>query len=50
MDAAEVVVHVVKSDRGNVVSIFLENALVSRVKRRICILIVRFCRSSAAGS
>jgi len=45
VNAAEIVVHVVKGDRVPMILDLLENALVNRVKRRICIRIVRFWRS-----
>ena len=44
--AGEVVVHVVEADGVGRFSIFLENPLVSRVNRRMPILMVRFCRST----
>jgi transposase len=46
MDAHKIVVHRMKRDRAAWFSTFFENALVSRVKRRMCIRIVRFWRSA----
>jgi hypothetical protein len=46
MDTHEVVIHHAESNRGCVVLDLLENAFVRRVKRRVCILIVRLERST----
>jgi hypothetical protein len=45
MDADEVVIH----REQRVVLTFCENALVSRAKRRVCILMFRFSRSAYDG-
>ena len=46
MNTAEVVVGEMQRDSALWFSSFFENALVNRVRRRICIRIVRFCRST----
>jgi len=46
MNADEIVVHRMKRNRGGVVLDLFENAFVSRVKRRMCIRIVRLLRST----
>jgi hypothetical protein len=46
MNAVKVVVHVVQADRMNMVLDLLLCALVTRVKRRMLIRIVRFWRST----
>jgi hypothetical protein len=46
VNAAEVAVHVVERDRKRVVLYLFEKAFVSRVKRRVCIRMVRFSRST----
>jgi hypothetical protein len=46
MNTAEIVVGKMQSNRGLQCDSFLLNAFVSRVKRRIAIRIVRFCRST----
>jgi len=46
MNATEIVIREVQGDGGFQGGSFLLNALVSLVKRRICILMVRFCRST----
>ena len=46
MNPAEIVVHEMKAVGRPEVSHFFENAFVSRVRRRICILMVRFWRST----
>ena len=46
MNPAKVVVHVMKGTAASKFSTFLENPLVKRVKQRMDILIVRFCRST----
>ena len=45
MDADEVAIDHMERDRIGVVLDLFDNAFVSRVKQRMCIRIVRFCRS-----
>ena len=46
MDAAEIVYIANSATASAWFSTFFENALVSRVTRRVCILIFSFCRSA----
>ena len=46
MHAAKVVIHKPERNSGSRFSIFLKNAFVSRVNRRMLILIDRFCLST----
>ena len=46
VDTGEVVVHKVQATAALWLSSFFEKALVRRVNLRICILTVRFCRST----